>query len=370
MTFQHTNNLKFGDRLKKLRDVHNLSQGELAARIGVTQAYLSKLESNQSLPGLDVAVALSRFFDVTLDELAGLTRPEQPSYLKELFQWFEQNQVNKPEAAAIKSMAEIYLDRFNSRDGRTFGQMARDIIVGFHPIAKNWNGVIYSNIRKLWLPVDGMRSSRPEVRNNKISAEYYIHIEVAPVALQLERDFDKVRTHHIVILNKPPADMPVTETFISIVEQILLEFRSAINMENTFWYGGAVISSGLAFAQIYDLDYLESNRTREIKILATSYLRFSSPERMQEQPVNLTDLRQGVNESREGLPNQDQINMGGQVGEGLVANSGQISTNQEKSDLSGQEQGGAGNIGVKRPKGGLIDFSGITRIRNSQNNET
>lgn len=56
--------LAFGARLRELRD--SLSQEEIAHRADVSTAYLSRLESGQQTPTLDVVNRLARALNVTV----------------------------------------------------------------------------------------------------------------------------------------------------------------------------------------------------------------------------------------------------------------------------------------------------------------
>jgi transcriptional regulator with XRE-family HTH domain len=64
--------MTIGERLKRLRELAGLSQGELARRAGVNRPIISDLESNkrQNIT-LDTARRLARALGVTLDMLAG-----------------------------------------------------------------------------------------------------------------------------------------------------------------------------------------------------------------------------------------------------------------------------------------------------------
>ena len=60
-----------GQKILNLRKQKNLSQEQLAEKIGVTRQTISKWELNDSCPDLMQAKELANFFDVTLDELSG-----------------------------------------------------------------------------------------------------------------------------------------------------------------------------------------------------------------------------------------------------------------------------------------------------------
>ncbi len=60
----------FGERLRKLRLSKDLSQGELAAQLGVVPSSVGKYERvDNSFPSVEVLIKISDFFEVTLDYL-------------------------------------------------------------------------------------------------------------------------------------------------------------------------------------------------------------------------------------------------------------------------------------------------------------
>lgn len=61
--------MTFGEKLKKLRTQHNLTQEELAGKIYVTRTAVSKWESDRGYPNIDSLKAIARFFSITVDEL-------------------------------------------------------------------------------------------------------------------------------------------------------------------------------------------------------------------------------------------------------------------------------------------------------------
>ncbi len=63
----------FSERLKELRKASGLKQSELAEHAGVTSDAISNMERKSRAPSLEVLASLAKFFDVSLDYLAGLT---------------------------------------------------------------------------------------------------------------------------------------------------------------------------------------------------------------------------------------------------------------------------------------------------------
>ncbi|MGN0526306.1 MAG: helix-turn-helix domain-containing protein [Acutalibacteraceae bacterium] len=59
----------FADNLIEMRKLHNMSQEELAEKIGVSRQTLSKYETGESLPDIEKSKALADVFGVTVDDL-------------------------------------------------------------------------------------------------------------------------------------------------------------------------------------------------------------------------------------------------------------------------------------------------------------
>lgn len=57
-----------------LRKLHQMSQEELAAKIGVSRQTIAKWESGESIPDLQNSNLLAQVFDVTLDDLVNYTQ--------------------------------------------------------------------------------------------------------------------------------------------------------------------------------------------------------------------------------------------------------------------------------------------------------
>lgn len=55
--------------LKKIREFHNMKQNELATSIGISNSYLSEIESGKKLPNLDLLQKYSEIFDIPVSSL-------------------------------------------------------------------------------------------------------------------------------------------------------------------------------------------------------------------------------------------------------------------------------------------------------------
>ena len=60
---------KIGKFIKKLRKDNNLTQDELAKKLGVTYQAVSKWENGKSIPDIAVLKTISELFNVNIDEL-------------------------------------------------------------------------------------------------------------------------------------------------------------------------------------------------------------------------------------------------------------------------------------------------------------
>ena len=63
--------MEFNEKLQKLRTNENLTQEELAEKLYVSRAAISKWESGRGYPSIDSLKALAKYFHVTIDELIG-----------------------------------------------------------------------------------------------------------------------------------------------------------------------------------------------------------------------------------------------------------------------------------------------------------
>ncbi len=62
----------FGNRLKTLRLKANMTQEQLAKKLGLTKSVISAYETDLRMPSYDVLVRIARTFGVTTDFLLGM----------------------------------------------------------------------------------------------------------------------------------------------------------------------------------------------------------------------------------------------------------------------------------------------------------
>lgn len=69
--------LRCGEQLALLRRQKQITQEQLAQAMGVTNQAVSKWESGQSYPDITLLPKLAAYFQVTVDELLGVARPQE-----------------------------------------------------------------------------------------------------------------------------------------------------------------------------------------------------------------------------------------------------------------------------------------------------
>src|SRR5258708_20971348 len=61
------NKLQIARRIKAIREAHNLSQGELAAKVGTKQPAIARLESGRVIPRLDLLYKIAAAMGMRLN---------------------------------------------------------------------------------------------------------------------------------------------------------------------------------------------------------------------------------------------------------------------------------------------------------------
>ncbi len=64
--------MDLGNKIKNIRYNYNISQEEMAKILQVNRNYLSRIETNKSLPTAEVLARLAEEFNVSIDSLLGI----------------------------------------------------------------------------------------------------------------------------------------------------------------------------------------------------------------------------------------------------------------------------------------------------------
>ena len=101
------------ERIKRLRQEHNMTQGELGKKIGIHQKQISAYERGRNIPSTDILIKLAEAFDVTLDYLA-FEAKGQPAKLniqdRELLRRFEVlDRLPENEKSLAKEMLDLII---------------------------------------------------------------------------------------------------------------------------------------------------------------------------------------------------------------------------------------------------------------------
>lgn len=76
--------IKIGKFIAALRKEQNMTQAELATKLGVTDRAVSKWENGRGLPDLSLVVPLSEALDISINELLSGERIEKERYQEKL----------------------------------------------------------------------------------------------------------------------------------------------------------------------------------------------------------------------------------------------------------------------------------------------
>ena len=116
----------FGERLRKLRTENDISQEELAAKLGVSAQAVSKWERGRSTPDLSAIVPLAKLFRISTDRLLGNEGFRQDWDTR----WYQAMLTGDP-AGAVKIAQEAQQElpeirHFLYRQAEAEAQLARD----------------------------------------------------------------------------------------------------------------------------------------------------------------------------------------------------------------------------------------------------
>ena len=64
----------YGERLKELREASQMSQAQLARNLGTNQQSISRYETEQIEPNIEMIIKICDFFKVSADILRGRTK--------------------------------------------------------------------------------------------------------------------------------------------------------------------------------------------------------------------------------------------------------------------------------------------------------
>lgn len=67
----------FGNTLKSLRLQNNMTQAQLAQKLGLTKSVISAYETGLRLPSYDILIHIAKIYNVSTDFLLGLERKQE-----------------------------------------------------------------------------------------------------------------------------------------------------------------------------------------------------------------------------------------------------------------------------------------------------
>lgn len=112
----------FGDKLKNLRETNNLSQQQLADKLGMSPSAIGMWEQNRRQPDNEILKKIAQMFDVSIDYLLGNDIKPTDSN-KELLETISTDLSNPLNKAIYSKASELKTDKDR--------QIVLNIIEGF-----------------------------------------------------------------------------------------------------------------------------------------------------------------------------------------------------------------------------------------------
>ena len=72
--------MQYYERLRDMREDHDLSQSDIAKLLQTTQEQISKYETGKQMMGVDKYILLAKHYNVSLDYLTGLVDTPKKLY--------------------------------------------------------------------------------------------------------------------------------------------------------------------------------------------------------------------------------------------------------------------------------------------------
>ena len=111
----------FSEQLSKLRKEANLTQEDLAEKCQVSRQAIAKWESGKSVPTIEKFIILAGLFEMSLDELVGITVVDKYAKAKQYIKEFAAKDIPVDEDDDISAIVVRYL-LFAERMGLTAEQ--------------------------------------------------------------------------------------------------------------------------------------------------------------------------------------------------------------------------------------------------------
>lgn len=97
----------FSERLKELRKKNNLTQQELADKVGTNRVNVTKWETGRTEPTLESIIKLAHIFEISVDYLLGNTDIHYPNFLTDSKTYKEKIPQEEIEKEITKQLGDI-----------------------------------------------------------------------------------------------------------------------------------------------------------------------------------------------------------------------------------------------------------------------
>ncbi len=166
--------MRFGDNLKNLRKLKNISQEELGERVGVSRQSVSKWESGAAYPEMTNILILCKIFNCKINDLLSEKIEDFDSFDEEV-------KMNVVKFASVKQKKMKTLTKILSLIGKIAGIVVK-VAIPFVVIAMITIPILLSNINiKDNMIISNNKNIQIVEHNNKINITYKGHTTIADI---------------------------------------------------------------------------------------------------------------------------------------------------------------------------------------------
>lgn len=113
-----------GDRLKQIREMKNMSQGDIEKKTGLLRCYISRVENGHTVPAIETLEKMARAMDVQLYQIFFDSENAKPQELK-----LPNHPTLKlsPKDAGIVARLSAFVSRMDDKDKKLLVGMAQKL---------------------------------------------------------------------------------------------------------------------------------------------------------------------------------------------------------------------------------------------------
>lgn len=122
--------LNIGNNIRTLRRSHDMTQDELASKLGVTFQTVSRWENGGTYPDIEFLPVIADIFEVTVDHLLGSDTEMRREQLKDLTNRLDQAVIKRENDTVVELLREL------RRDLRQYAEFFIELLYAWQPLSR------------------------------------------------------------------------------------------------------------------------------------------------------------------------------------------------------------------------------------------